>query len=354
MKRLTILMALALVASSLLLGVVTANEYPVLENQVKNRQAHLGWILKLQEITMEAVVDYIDEISEGEGVSELKKILGEFIEESNEIESFTTHVGLNNYLRELKDITGNFRIEARSQMKEYDGKVVALLVRIGEKIEENQDQLDALKDRYWETRKENMLENFDIRVERALNVIHTLEERGYDVSEAKNKLDEIKALRGELEVALDDRDNLEILDVSIEALELSKELYEIIRNLQVEVTPKRILQHWVNIGGRVVERTGVIIDELKSLGLETENLETIHNEAESNQGEAEAKLEEADFDGTAKALSNLVDSLIELRNAYVDLVFPEGFPDELEDAMDTLGEKLGKIAVNMGESLETL
>jgi len=354
MKKPMILMTLVLVASCLVQGVVTADEYPVLDNQVKNRQAHLGWILKLQEITMEAVVDYIDEISEGEGISELKQLLAEFIEERKEIESFTTHVGLNNYLRGLKDITVNFRIETRSQMKEYDGKVVALLIRIGEKIEENQDQLDALKDHYWETRKENMLENFDIRVERALNVIYTLEERGYDVSDAKIKLDEIKALRSELEAALNNRNNLEILDVSLDALELSKELVEIIRNLQVEIPPIRILHHWVNIGGRVIERTSVIIDELKSLGLETENLEKIHNEAESHQAEAETKLNEADYDGTVKALRNLKDSLIELRNAYVDLVFPEGFPHELEDAMDTMGEKLGKIAVNMEESLETL
>lgn len=351
MRRIIILM---LLASCLLPGVVTASEYPVLDNQVETRQTHLEWLLTLQEISMEAVVDYIDEISDGNGTSGLEDILAEFRGEVDDIESYTTHVGLNNFLRSLRDLTTAFRDETRSLMSEYEGKVLVLLIRIGEEIAENQEQLDALKDHYWTNMRENSLENFDIRVERAQCVLDTLDERGYDISEAQGKLDEIAALRDDLEAAFGDRDNLEILGVSLQALEMSRELAEIVRALQVEVPPSRILGHWANVGERIVDRTGVIIDELKRLEMDTGELERIHGEAETHLAEAKAKLEDGDIVGSAGALMELKEDLLGLRDAYVDLVFPEGVPEAIQEAMDALGEKLRETAEDMEESLENL
>ena len=348
------IVTLLLIVPCLVLGVASASEYPVLENQVETRRAHLQWMLTLQEISMEAVVDYIDEISDGNGMSVLKGLFDEFSEAVDDIESYTTHIGLNNFLRDLKDGTSSFRSETRSKMSEYNGRVLVLLIRIGEKVQESQDQLEALENHYWDSRKANVLKNFDIRVERAQNVLSVLEERGYDISEAQDKLDEIIALRGDLETALDERDNLEILEVSLNALELSRELAEIVRDLQIEVPPSRIVRHWLNVGGRVIERSGVIIEELKNLGLDTDELEDIHGEAESHLAEIEAKLEDGDLEGAIEALQELKDDILELCDTYLDLVFPEGVPDELKDAMGALGERLEEIAEKIAESLQTL
>ena len=41
-------------------------------------------------------------------------------------------------------------------------------------------------------------------------------------------------------------------------------------------------------------------------------------------------------------------------NAYLDLVFPEGVPDELKDAIGALGQRLEGITEKMAESLQTL
>jgi hypothetical protein len=303
---------------------------------------------------MEAVHEYIDEISDGAGAGRLEAILDEYREAVDDIDSYDTHVGLNNYIRGLRDITASFRAESRERLRQYDGNAVVLLVRIAERIDDDSDRLGRLKDEYWESRNRNTLANFDTRVERAQNVLDLLAERGYDVSQAQAKLDEIIALRDALEAALGDQDNAEILSVSLDALELSRQLAHHIRDLQVKVPAKRILQHWINVGERVLDRTDTIIDELGRLGLDTGELEEIHGEAESHHALAVEKLEEQDFEAAADALHDLMESLVELRDAYVDLVFPEGFPGELEDALDTLGEKLGDVADNMQESLETL
>ena len=126
------------------------------------------------------------------------------------------------------------------------------------------------------------------------------------------------------------------------------------RDLQVQVPAERVLQHWVNVGERVLDRTDTIIDELGRLGLDTGELEAIHGEAERHLALAVEKLEEEDYEAAADALRGLKDSLMELRDAYLDLVFPEGLPAELEDAMETLGERLEEMADNMQESLETI
>lgn len=348
------IVTLLLTISCLVMGMASASEYPVLDNQVETRQMHLKWVLTLHEISMEAVVDYVAEISKGKGTSVLKSFLTEFNEAVDNIESYTTHIGLNNFLRDLKDLTSSFRSETQSKMSEYNGKVLVLLIRIGEKIQENQDQLDNLKNQYWENRKANVIENFDIHVERAQNVLIVLEERDYDISEAQNKLNEIKTLRGDLETALGERDNLEILKVSLNALELSRELAEIVRDLQIVVPPSKIARHWLNVGGRVIERSGVIIDELKNLGLDTEKLEEKHSEATFHLTEIEKKLNDGDLEGAIDALQGLKDDILELCNSYLDLVFPEGVPDELKDAIGALGQRLEEIAEKMAESLQTL
>ena len=345
--------ALLLVAALLAPGMAAALDYPVLDNQLETRRRHLTWLLTLQEVSMEAVHDYIDEVSDGEGAGRLETLLDEYREAVADIDSYDTHVGLNNYVRSLRDVTTSFREETRERMSQHDGRPVVLLIRIAERIEDS-ERLEGLRDEYWESKNRNTLANFDIRVERAQHVLDLLEERGFDVSEAQAKFDEIVALRDDLEAALGDQDNAEILSVSLEALELSRQLADHVRDLQVKVPVKRVLQHWVNVGERVLDRTDTIIDELGRLGLDTGELEDIHGEAEGHLALAVEKLAEEDYEAAAEALRSLKDSLLELRDAYLDLVFPEGIPAELEDAMETLGERLEEMADDMQESLETL
>lgn len=352
MKRATII--LLLLVSCLIPGAVAAGEYPILDNQMETRHAHITWTLTIQEISMEAVVDYIDEVSEGNGTATLNAILTEFRSKMAEVGSYTTHIGLNNLLRDLRDTTTRFRTESRSRMTDYDGKGIVLLIRIAERLADSQGRLDPLKNQYWATRKANVLQNFDIRVERAQTVLDRLTERDYDTSAAQAELDEIETLRSDLEAALDAMDNVRILGVSLDALERSIALAQTIRDLQLEIPPTRIVTHWVNVSERVVDRTGTIIDELTDLGLDTTELAEIHGNAKAHLAEAKADLEACNYLSAAGALTELKDDLLELRDAYVDLVFPEGTPSQLETAMETMGGKLEEIAGKMTESLDSM
>jgi hypothetical protein len=46
--------------------------------------------------------------------------------------------------------------------------------------------------------------------------------------------------------------------------------------------------------------------------------------------------------------------MLELRDAYADLVFPDGMPESIGAAFEALGEKLAETAGKIEESLDTL
>jgi len=335
------LVLLLLLLSCLTPGLALASDYPVLDNQVETRRAQLEWLLGVQEFSMEAVVEYISEVSEGNGTTTMSSILADFSGRIDGISSYTTHVGLNNFLRDLKDVSKDFRDDSKDMMTTYDGKYLTLIARIASKLEDSQAALDLLKDNYWTVRSGNVLENFDIRVERAQGILDLLEARGYNITEADSKLAEISALRDDLEVGL-------------ETLELSGELVLIVKDLQVTVPPKRVVGHWVNVGNRVVERIGPIISELKTLGLDVSTLETIHGEAVTHAALTEEKPGEGDLIGAVDALIDLQSDIEDLIDVYTGLVFPDGVPAEVETAMSNLAAKLQEIATKLSDALDEL
>ena len=286
-------------------GMVSAEEFPVLEKQVQMRQAHLEWKGAGHEIGMEATIEYINEISDDMGAVQLSSLLNDFKNQSNTMATLTTHVALNNALRQAKQITTSFRMETRQQMKEYKGKGLALMTQIKTALEEKEGELNGLKDAYWGAVRNNTLEIFDMRIERAQEVLDTLSENGYDTSEAQTKLDEIQSERSSLESALNEKDHIEIRQAHLEILNLSKELRQIVKDLQVKIPQNIMIKHWIHVGDRVVDRTATIISELKTLGIDVSELENIHVQAVTDLEKAQSEFDAGNSEGAITALKDL-------------------------------------------------
>lgn len=338
-----------IVLAVLCLSLVFAQgEYPILEKQVEIRQARLAWLTKVQEVSAQALIGYIDGISEGAGTAELNTILEEFQAQVGVVQTVTTHVALNNALRQLRQITTDFRQEYRKQFRAYGGKGIDALVAIKAASLEHADEIEALKDNYWQTRKINELANLDKRIERAQNILNKLDENGYDTTEAQAKLDEIAALGGDLEDVLDSRDNQEIMSVYREMLALSKELRQIVRDLQVKIPHGKRVEFWLKTGARMVERTGTIIDELETLGIDVAELREIHDRAQADLDEAQAAFDAGNLVGAVAALRELKTVMIELRDAYEELIFGGALPDNAEAkvtaAVNALDSTVGKMS----------
>jgi hypothetical protein len=351
MKRSLMTLVVILAIVSTCVSVASAEEFPVLDKQVETRQAHLKWITTIQETSMDAVIAYIDEISNGTGTSELESLRDEFQAQTAAIETLTTHVALNNALRQLRQITTDFRLETRKQMNGHNGKYLELLRRTKTALDEHKGELDNLRDTYWEERKDNALEIFDIRVDRAQNVINTLRDKGYDSGEAQGKLDEIKAKRSDLEDAFNEKDNLAIAQVHRDIFDLSKELARIVRDLQVEIPRERIVKHWITVGERVVERTATIISGLDRLEIDVTELQDIHSQAENDLEKAKEAFDAGDLEAAIDALKDLKTDLIELRDAYEELVFGGELSGDLKATVESTSAVLSDAIEEMEASM---
>jgi len=328
---------------------VFASDFPILDKQVEIRKVHLEWIGAICEKSMEAVVDYIDEISNDTSTERLDSLLGEFREKAGEIETLTTHVTLDNRLRQLANVTADFRLEAQRLMEEKNGKILGLLSRIAHRLEENKGELNELKDEYWQTRERNVLEILDACVGGAQDVLDTLEERGYNITAAQGKLSEITLKRSDLTDALHNRKNVRVLQVELEILALSAELGQIVKDLQVEIPQKEVIEYWLAVCDRALERIDTVISELKDLGLGVTALEEAHSKAETDLEEAKEAFDSGNLLKALGALSDLKSDLIELKEAYEELI--KDLSGHMKEKVESLIEALRDALEGMEESV---
>jgi hypothetical protein len=347
----TIFIVTLLISASLSTVVVGEEDYPILDRQIEIRQAHLAWRYAQHEIGISACIDYIYDISNGSVTTELSFLLQDLQNQIDLIETVTTHVGLNNAIRQIKSITTDFRLELRDQIHNYGGKGIDLLSTIQTAILYNESYLNSLEDQYWDIKKTNDLEIFDIRVLNGQNILNRLGQNGNNVTNSQAKLDEIKDKRSELEDALDQRDYNEIGIVLREIFELSKELRQIVRDLQIDIPLSLRARFWIRVGERVFDRTSTIISELERLGIETTQLEQIHSKAQNNLSLAKTKYESGDINGSIDALHDLKSNFIELKDVYLELIFGGELTETLETAVELTSDALEKTIDEMDKTI---
>ncbi|MFH1751369.1 MAG: hypothetical protein ABH821_00290 [archaeon] len=353
MKKLLFLLIIMLMVS-FSLTVSAKADYPILDRQVETRQASLHWTTEIQKTSMTAVIDYIKEISSETDAGKLTELFDEFNVKTETVDELNTHVGLNNLVRELIGITSDFSKERQKLMTENNGKPLVLLARIVTALNDNKTELDSLKNAFWEKNKENSLEIFDIRAERAENTLNALELLKFDVSEARDKLNEIKDKRSELESALEEQKGLEVLKVQLEIFGLSVELAQIVRDLQWQLPPKIVAGYWITVGTKVLERTSMIIEDLKLIGINVSELEAIQVKAEDNLEKARTEFDNGNYEESVEFLELLRENLEELHDAYMELIFGETVTEEnLEQDLQATANSLEKTLEDMDESINT-
>ena len=77
-KKILLSSILTLTICFIAAGSAFAADFPILTKQVEIRQAHLEWRATTQEIGMETVVEYINEISDDAGAVQLSSLFSDF------------------------------------------------------------------------------------------------------------------------------------------------------------------------------------------------------------------------------------------------------------------------------------
>ncbi len=223
-------------------------------------------------------------------------------------------------LEDIKTTNANFKNELQTQRDAYHGTAIALRWAIQTALDENATMLDGLKNAYWSLRTTDELAIFDLRVDNAQTILNTLSDKGYNTTEAQGILDGIQAMRTDLEAALNAHDQTAVHAVNVRIYDQSVILRATVRALQVQVPQELRLRYWIEVGGRALNRTAVILSELEGLGLNVTKLQATQDQAVIDLGRAQQSYLAGDLTGTRSALSDLRLDLLSMREAYHDLI----------------------------------
>jgi hypothetical protein len=322
--------------------------YPVLDNDVAARQAHLAWQATVYETKMQATIDYLDSLS-GD-TAKLSSILSEFQSKAGQVSSVNTHVGLNTLLRELSDLVRGFREETRIQLVAAKGRPAELLAKINEAVQNN-PELAILEGNYWTVRERSRLGDLDIRVTRAQKVLDTLKGKGYDTSAAQATLDQIRGKRPDLESAVASRDSSQIQAVNRAIADLWRTLIQQVRALQVQVPEKTRISFWIHAGERILGRVDLINNDLMALGVDTASLDPHVTAARDDLSAARTAYDAGDMAGAAASLTEFREDLKNLRDAYRSLLGSGAVSGKAADQVEALAGALDSTITRMEDML---
>jgi hypothetical protein len=340
-------LAMGLVLAFTLLALPAAavdTTYPILDNQVTVRQAHLAWQAAVYETKMQATIDYLASLS-GD-TARLSSILSQFQSEAGQVSSVNTHVGLNTLLRELSDLVRQFKAETRIQLVATKGKPAELLAKIDEAVKNN-PELATLEANYWSERETDRLENHRIRVDRAQKVLDALKGRGYDTGAAQATLDQIRGMERELADALASRDNARIQAVNRAIADLWRTLIQQVRDLQVQVPEGSRVSYWIHVGERIMGRVDLINNDLETLGVDTSTLDPLITAAKGDLSAARSASSSGDLAGAKTYLQAFREDLKDLRDAYRSLLSVGAVTGKAAESVESLAAALDSTITQM-------
>jgi hypothetical protein len=349
MKRITVcgtvITALLLAALVCMPAIAAGTEYPVLDNEVATRQAHLRWQGAIMETEMSTAVTYTGALN-GTSTQQMSSLLATFQGQEAQISTMTTHAGLNNLLRQMQETVRKFLDEAKVQMRAGKGRWGELQSQMKAAVDSNPN-IESLKNGYWSTRNTNELANFDTRVQRAQSVIDALKAKAYDTTTPQATLDAIRAKRSALEAALAAQDNNQIRTINQEIYQLSQQLVQQVKDLQVSIPDKTIVKYYIDLGNRATARADMINNDLKALGIDTSAAEQALTSAKGHLSEAQAALDAGNIAGAQDALHKVKEDFRNLAQAYRDIAHAGSLSSDMTTTLNSMATTLDQTADRM-------
>ncbi len=157
---------------------------------------------------MNKTIEKLDEL--GVNTTELSNLIDEYYDKYEELQEAEEEK--MEIVSELKEIIREFRETAESLTEDF--RTIESEVK-----QEMENELSGIKEATWEHLKEVALNVFDTKVEAAEHNLDVFEANGVDVTELRTMLDEIKAMRSDLETAYDEMNRTKIIEVNKEIRE---------------------------------------------------------------------------------------------------------------------------------------
>jgi hypothetical protein len=325
-------------------GTVVTETFPLFDDQIAIRQAHIAWLAAKEDTGMQVTMRYLASINGSTGT--LASLNRDFRIYENTIRNAGTDERIESGLAALCSTMESFRAEADTRMNSSGGRAEELKVQVQLAIAEN-PAVQSLEDQYWETRSRTGLLDFDQWTRRAGSTLGQLQENGYEITAAQEKLTEITAMRSQLENALRARDDDGIEQARKTIHAASIEYATTVRMMKQNRTESEEMETLINQSEGVLIRSGMMNTDLKSRGINCTQVQVLVETGQYQISTAQTQIVAGRTTDAEITLSQFRGTLQSLRDAYRGILVREDLPHTTAQGVLSVAQSLDLMSVRM-------
>jgi hypothetical protein len=318
--------------------------FPLLDNQITIRQAHIVWLASKEETGMQDTMRYLSAINAS--IGQLSSLNREFRMNEDAIRNASTPEQVESGLVALCSITSLFRAETDARMERRGKNTTELREQVQSAIAEDYE-VRSLEDQYWETRSGTGLSDFDQWIQRTDRTLTQLRENGYEVTAAQEKLTEIIAMRSELADALRARDDDAIEQARETIHAASVDYATTVRMMKQHSTEREQMEMLINQSQGVLIRSGMMNAELNARGINCTQVQVLVDTGQYQISTAQAQLLSGNTTGAGTTLSRFKDTIRSLRDAYRSILIREDLPQTTAKSVLSVAQSMDLMSVRM-------
>jgi len=323
---------------------VIIETFPIFENQLTVRQAHVAWLAAKEEVGMQATIAYVASINGS--ATTLSTIHENFRKSQTNVGMADSHEALDAILQDFRGITQSFRDETAVQMKASNGIPGELRASMQSALAAS-TSMRSLDDQYWDTRKKTDLADFDLRVERAGEMLTAFRSNGYEITAAQEKLKEITTMRNELATSIRTRDNQCIEQTHKKIHASSIGFAQTVRELRMNVSPDYNIRQKIEQGRAMMTRAGMVNADLQTRGLINGSAGTYVATGTTQLAVAATQLDNGNTEGAKATLLQFRTTVQSLRDSYRAVLVKEDLPQTTAQGVLSVAQSLDITAARM-------
>lgn len=247
-KRLISLACLFLILGSLFLVTavcalsdtfeIPASKDPLDRDRPENIAAlksHIAYVGESQEARMNGVISYIDTISGSAGIGKLRQIQDDYLAAAATIPVMQTADQINSLRDDMCVQTRLFAEETNAQMVMFNGNPDGMRKTADASMNAFDVSFDRMTDPLWLSRESARVVVFNRESQERNFTLRSLNDKGVDITQARQISDQIDAKRSELEAALRNNNDGAITKVNTGIKSLNQQFRNTISNYRTNL-----------------------------------------------------------------------------------------------------------------------
>ena len=319
------------------LSMVSSDTFPLFDNLLVVRQAHLAWLAAKEEVGMQATIGYI--ASHNGATGTLTSLMVKADTAAIAMSSASTDAELNASLRDLREIAGMFSAETQARVSAIHGNPDDLR-GITRSETGGSAEVKRLEARYWQTRETADLADFDQRLVQAGKVLATVPANEHGISAARQQLGEIAAMRTDLAATLEAHDDtgIEMAYIKIHAASIT--YAQAIQDIRAHGSDNARLADSLDQCAMIMTRADRENANLTHAAVNTTGPEHLVALGKEQIASARDRISAGDAAGATSFLPAVGNTTAALRDSYRHILVSEDLPQPVEQDLLSITRSL--------------